>query len=102
MDEFPLYWAEKPKLKKPWCLEDLPPQDREVCNLLSELQAPFNMAELLKLEFRPKTLKGYIGTCLTLLMLIPLCLCTIPCSALLCFVSLRRYGVQCRKEEASS
>jgi len=27
LDEFPLYWAEKPKLKKPKCLEDLPPRE---------------------------------------------------------------------------
>jgi len=40
LDEFPLYWEEKPKLKKPRCLEDLPPREREVCDLLSGLQAP--------------------------------------------------------------
>jgi len=64
LDRFPLYWAEKPKLKKPRCLEDLPPQEREVCDLLSGLQAPFNTVELLKLEFSPKALKGYIATLL--------------------------------------
>ena len=76
LDKFPLYWAEKPNLHQPRCLEDLLPQEREVCNLLSGLQAPFNTVELLKLEFSPKALKGYIGTCLTFLMLISLCLCT--------------------------
>ena len=33
-----------------------------MCNILSGLQAPFNTVELLKLEFSPKALKGYIGT----------------------------------------
>jgi len=37
LDGFPLYWAEKPKLEKPRCLEDLPPQEWEVCDLLSGL-----------------------------------------------------------------
>jgi len=62
LDGFPLYWAEKPNLQKPRCLKDLPPQEREVCNLLSGLQALFNMVELLKFEFSPKALKDYIGT----------------------------------------
>jgi len=59
LDEFPLYWAEKPNLQKPRCLEDLPPQEREVCNLFFGLQAPFNTVELLKIEFSPKALKSY-------------------------------------------
>jgi len=69
LDGFPLYWPEKPKLKKPRCLEDLPPQELEVFDLLSDLQALFSTVELLKLEFSPKALKGYIGTCLPLFLL---------------------------------
>jgi len=33
-----------------------------VCDFLYGLQALFNTIELLKLEFSPKALKGYIGT----------------------------------------
>jgi len=62
LDGFPLYWVEKPNLQKPRCLEDLPSQEREVCNLLSGLQSPFNTVELHKLEFSSKALKGYTGT----------------------------------------
>ena len=62
LDEFPLYWAEKPNIQKSRCLEDLPSKKREVCDILFVLQAPFNTVELLKFEFSPKSLKGYIGT----------------------------------------
>jgi len=62
LDGLPLYWAEKPNLQKPRCLENIPSQEREVCDLLSGLQAPFNTVELLKLKFSPKALKDYIGT----------------------------------------
>ena len=62
LDGFPPYWAKKPNLQKPRCLEDLLPQEREVCDLLSGLHTPFSTLELLKLEFRPKALKSYIST----------------------------------------
>jgi len=57
LDGFPLYWVEKPNLQKPRCLEDLLPQEREVCKLLSGLHTPFSTLELLKLEFSPNALK---------------------------------------------
>ena len=68
LDGFPLYWAEKPNLQKPRSLEDLLPQEREVCDLFSGLHTPFSTLELLKLEFSPKVLKSYIGTFLILVL----------------------------------
>jgi len=62
LDGFPLYWVEKPGLKKPRSLEDLAPQDREVCEFFSNLGVVFSTVELIKLEYNPKALKGYIGT----------------------------------------
>jgi len=62
LDGFPLYWVEKPGLKKPRCLEDLAPQDREVCEFFSNLGAAFSIVELIKQEYNSKALKGYIGT----------------------------------------
>ena len=70
LDGFPFYWAKKPKVKKPRCLEDLPPREREVCDFLSGLQSLFSTVKLLKLEFSPKALKGYIGTCLPLFLFV--------------------------------
>ena len=54
LDGFPLYWTEKPNLQRAWTLEDLSPQQRGVCELLSGLSAPFSTLELLKREFSPK------------------------------------------------
>ena len=48
-------------LKKLRSLDDLAPPDREVCQLLSCLGMVFNTTELIKLEYNPKHLKGYIG-----------------------------------------
>ena len=62
LDGFSLYWVEKPGLKKPRCLEDLALQDREVCDFFSNFEAVFSTVELIKLEYSPKALKGYIGT----------------------------------------
>jgi len=64
LDGFPLYWVEKPGLKKPRSLEDLTPPDREMCQLFSGLEAVFDTVKLIKLEFCAKTLKSYIGTVL--------------------------------------
>ena len=61
LDGFPLYWVEKPGLKKPRSLEDLTPPDREMCQLLSGLGAMFDTAKMIKLEFFAKALKSYIG-----------------------------------------
>jgi len=70
LDEFPLYWKQKPRPKKPRCLEDLPPpplspRKREVCDFLSNLLVVFNTVELIKHEYNPTTLKAYIGTSLS-------------------------------------
>jgi len=62
LDGFPLYWVEKPWLKKPRCLEDLAPQEHEVCEFFSNLGAVVSTVEQIKLEYNPKALKGYIGT----------------------------------------
>ena len=62
LDGFPLYWVEKSRLKKPRSLEDLASQDREVCEFFSNSGAVFSTVELIKLEYNPKALKGYIGT----------------------------------------
>ena len=69
MDGFPLYWVQKLGLKKPRCLEDLTPPDREVCEFLSSLGVVFSTAELIKLEYIPKVLKAYIRTCFPLFLL---------------------------------
>jgi len=61
LDGFALYWVEKPGLKRPRSLEDLARPDREMCQLLSSLGMVFNTAEMIKLEYSPKHLKGYIG-----------------------------------------
>jgi len=49
LDEFPLYWVEKPRLKKPRSLEDFTPPDREVCEFLSSLGVMFSTTKLIKL-----------------------------------------------------
>ena len=51
----------EPGLKKPRCLEDLTPHNREVCEFFSKLGVVFSTAELIKLEYSPGTLKDYIG-----------------------------------------
>jgi len=61
LDGFPLYWTQKPKFKNTRRLEDLPPREREVNDFLSNLQAVFNTAELIKHEYNPTCLKTYIG-----------------------------------------
>lgn len=61
LDGFPLYWVEKTRLKKPRSLEDLTLPDCEVCQLLSSLGVVFIIVELIKLEYNPKAIKGYIG-----------------------------------------
>ena len=66
LDGFPLYYVEKPGLKKSRSLEDLSPPDREVCGFFSSLGVAFNTADLIKNEFHPKFVKIHIGTCLYL------------------------------------
>jgi len=53
-------------LERPRCLEDLTPQDREVCEFFSKLGVVFNTAELIKLEYNPGSLESYIGIPLSL------------------------------------
>jgi len=64
LDDFPLYWVKKLEFKKPRTLEELTPHDRELCQVLASLGVVFNTAQLIKYEFSPYDLKGYIGTCL--------------------------------------
>jgi len=61
LDEFPLYRVQEPGLKRPRCLEDLTSHDREVCEFFSRLGVVFNTAELIKFEYNPGSLEGYIG-----------------------------------------
>ena len=79
LEGFPLYWVEKPGLKKPRSLEDLTPPDREVCGFLSSLGAVFNTVDLIKHEFHHKILKAEIGTCFPFPVSLPAytypCLC---------------------------
>ena len=42
LDGFPLYWVEKPGLKRPRSLKDLTPPNREMCKLLSGLGVVFD------------------------------------------------------------
>jgi len=62
LDGFPLYWVKKLEFKKPRTLEELTPHDRELCQVLASLGAVFNTAQLIKHEFSPSDLKGYIAT----------------------------------------
>ena len=61
LDGFPLYWVGKLKFRKPTGLEELAPPDRELCQVLASLGAVFNTAQLIKHEYSPSYLKGYIG-----------------------------------------
>jgi len=89
LDDFPLYWVEKPGVKKPKSLEELTPSNRETCQLLSNLGVVFDTAELIKLEFCAKALKRYIGTftisasSLSLLLLVHFCQLHVALSQLL-------------------
>jgi len=53
-------------LKKAKTLNELSSADREVCQVLASLGVIFNTAELIKNEYSPTGLVGYIGieTCL--------------------------------------
>jgi len=63
---FPLYWVGKLTLKKVKTLDELSSANREVCQVLASLKAVFNTVELIKNEYSPSRLAGYIGikTCL--------------------------------------
>ena len=50
-------WAQETQMPR-----GLTPQEREVCNFFSNIGAMFSSVELLKLEYCPKSLKGYIDT----------------------------------------
>ena len=61
LDRFPLYWVGKLTLKKAKTLDKLSSADREVCQVLASLRAVFNTVELIKNEYSPTRLPGYIG-----------------------------------------
>jgi len=48
-------------LKKVKTLDELSFDDRKVCQVLASLGAVFNTAELIKNEYNPSRLAGYIG-----------------------------------------
>jgi len=73
LDGFPLYWVEKPRLKKPRSLENLIPCDRETCEFFSMLGAVFDIAKLIKFEFHPGSLKKCIGTSYVFCFAYPVC-----------------------------
>jgi len=88
LDGFPLYWVKKLEFKKPRTLEELTPQDRELCQDLASLGAVFNTVQLMKHEYDVEALKGYIGTdftlsCLVMLVTILLCLYILPLHTLM-------------------
>ena len=62
LDGFPLYWVKKLEFKKPRTLEELTLHDRKLCQVLVSLGVVFNTTQLIKHEFSPSDLKGYIGT----------------------------------------
>jgi len=51
----------KLKLKKAKTLDELSSTDRGVCQVLASLGVIFNTAELIKNEYSPTGLAGYIG-----------------------------------------
>ena len=60
-DRFPLYWTEKPNLRRVRHFEDLSVLERGVCELLSGFAAPLSTLELLKREYSPDDLDCYIS-----------------------------------------
>jgi len=64
LDGFPLYWVGKLKLKKAITLDEL-----SSANRLASLGVIFNTTELIKIEYSPTGLVGYIDLPHT-----PLCL----------------------------
>jgi len=63
LNGFLLYWVKKLEFKKPRTLEEPTPHDRELGQVLASLGVVFNTAQLIKYEFSPSDLKGYISTC---------------------------------------
>jgi len=53
--------VEKLKLKKVKTMDELSSADRRVCQVLASLGVIFNTAELIKNEYSPTRLAGYIG-----------------------------------------
>jgi len=100
LDGFPLYWEEKTGLKKPRSLEDLAQLDREVYQLLSSFGEVFNTVELIKLEYNPKHLNGYIGILFDSIFsyLLALYLFIFLCPVVL----LCRHGAECGEEKDAS
>jgi len=92
LDGFPLYWVEKPGFMKPRSLEDLTLPDCEVCEFFSNSGVVFSSVELIKLEYSPKALKGYIGTFYVSASYLSL---LAYCVGLAFVVFLCRHGAQC-------
>jgi len=61
LDGFPLYWVKKLTLKKAKTLDELSSADRELCQVLASLGTVFSTVELIKHEYSPTELAGYIG-----------------------------------------
>jgi len=61
LNGFPLYWVGKLTLKKAKTLDELSSADREMCQVLASLGTVFNTVELIKHEYNPSSLAGYIG-----------------------------------------
>jgi len=83
-------------LKKPRFLKDLPTQEQEVCDFLSNLQVVFSFAKLIKNEYNPSDLKAYI--CIpfpSLLLALPVCVYLNPYMLLFSC----RHGARCLKKE---
>ena len=97
LDGFSLYWMEKPNLQRVRSLDDLSPQERGVCELLSRLSVLLNTLELLKREFSPEDLETYIGTPLfSCLLLYPIlaCILVLFTYSHIDLLLLHRYGFQ--------
>jgi len=62
LDEFPLYWTEKPNLRRVQCFKDLSTLEKDVCELFSGFATPLSTLELLKREYSPEDLDSYTGT----------------------------------------
>ena len=61
LNGFPLYWVKKLTFKKATTLDELSSVDREVCQVLASLRTVFSTVELIKNEYSPTGLAGYIG-----------------------------------------
>jgi len=61
LDDFPLYWTEKPNLTKAKSLDELSFADREVCVALADQKIVFHTLTLIACEFNASGLSTYFG-----------------------------------------